>query len=98
MKQLMLEITNPVGLHARPAALFVKCTKTSQSIIRVRNGTKSGKWVDGKSILGVLTLGVQKGHTIEITFEGPDEEKSAEALKQLVDSDFSEPDQDTNPV
>ncbi len=88
MKQLLLEVRNSVGLHARPAALFVKSAKSSQSTIRVRNATKQGSWADGKSILGVLALGVQMGHSIEITLEGPDEEEAAETIKRLIDNDF----------
>lgn len=92
MKRLELEITNSVGLHARPASLFVKHAKISQCSIRVRNATKESSWSDGKSIIGVLTMGVQQGHMIEITFDGPDEETAAQRIKHLIECDFAEAD------
>ena len=62
-----VKVINEVGLHARPAALFVAKAASFKSDIRIHNATKAGKWVSAKSILGVLTLGVEKDHEIEIT-------------------------------
>ncbi len=89
MKQLRLDVTNAVGLHARPAALFVAEASRFTSKIRVRNATGNSGWVDAKSILSVLTLGVEQHHEIEITAEGPDEEQAAAALERLIASDFA---------
>ena len=90
MEQLRLRVANEVGLHARPAALFVNAAKSSKSKIRVRNATTEGKWVDAKSILGVLTLGVEKDHEIELTAEGPDEVETLARIGDLIRSDFAE--------
>lgn len=88
MKQLRLEVTSAVGLHARPAALFVAEASRFTSKIRVRNATGTSGWADAKSILSVLTLGVEQHHVIELTAEGPDEEQAAAALERLIASDF----------
>ncbi len=90
MKDLKLLITNPVGLHARPATLFVKCAKLSNSDIRVRNASEYGSWVDAKSIMAILTLGVEKDHYIEVSIDGPDEESTAQSIKSLVENGFQE--------
>lgn len=83
-----LTITNRVGLHARPAALFVNVAKSCQSLIQIRNVTKNGEWCNAKSILGVLTLGVERDHQIELKAEGPDEEQAIQSLSALVSSNF----------
>ncbi|MDQ7820194.1 MAG: HPr family phosphocarrier protein [Armatimonadota bacterium] len=89
MKRLRLTVVNEVGLHARPAAVFVSEAARFASRIRVRNATTDSGWVDAKSILSVLTLGVEQNHEIEIAVEGPDEDQAAAALERLVASDFA---------
>lgn len=89
MKQLRVKVTNAVGLHARPAAVFVGEAGRFASQIRVRNATRNTPWVDAKSILSVLTLGVEPHHEIEIMADGPDDTRAAEALQQLIASDFA---------
>ena len=83
-----LTIMNKVGLHARPAALFV------QTAARFRDTrvevVKDGTVRDAKSILSVLTLGVSQGTTITVRAEGPQAEAAVEALTDLVDRDFGE--------
>lgn len=88
MEQLRAKILADVGLHARPAALFVGVAKKHASKVRVRNATTEGKWVDAKSILGVLTLGVEQDHEIEVTAEGPDEAQVIAALGALIKANF----------
>ena len=83
-----LIVKNEVGLHARPAALFVKTANKFQSKIMVRNLTRDSKAVPAKSILSVLTLAVGCNHEINIEAEGPDAEAAVAALKHLVESDF----------
>jgi len=83
-------IQNEVGLHARPAALFVQTAAKFQAKIKVRNTTRSTPFVDAKSILSVLGLGVSCGHEIEITAEGEDEQKAVEAMTRLIENDFIE--------
>jgi len=72
-----------VGLHARPAALFVKAAAGFSALIRLRLGEKE---VDGKSILGVMQLGATGGTTVEIVADGPDAEVALTALVALVGS------------
>jgi|YelNatPaOPRAMG01_1025707.scaffolds.fasta_scaffold00290_47 phosphocarrier protein HPr len=89
MIKLHLKVINAVGLHARPAAIFVREAAKFKSTIRVCNATTDRKWADAKSILGVLTLGVEKDHEIDLEIDGPDEELAASRLKGLIESDFS---------
>ena len=89
MKQLRVNVTNAVGLHARPAAVFVSEAGRFASQVRVRNVSRNTPWVDAKSILSVLTLGVEPQHEIEIMADGPDDTQAAETLQQLIASDFA---------
>ena len=67
--QVEITITNPAGLHARPAALFVKRAKASSSKITI---TANEKKVNAKSMLGVLKLGATQGTTIAVEVDGDD--------------------------
>ncbi len=89
MQKITLTVINEVGLHARPASEFVKLASQYQSKITVRNLTTESQETDAKSILGVLTLGVEKGHQIELTGDGVDEKKAIQALHELIESDFA---------
>jgi phosphotransferase system HPr (HPr) family protein len=80
-------VHNKVGLHARPAALFVQAAMAHQSKITVRNGEKSG---NAKSIMGILALGVQQNDTITINADGPDEMDALTVLTRLVNDNFGE--------
>jgi phosphotransferase system HPr (HPr) family protein len=70
-----------VGLHARPAALFVQQAAAFSSTIRLSCGERTA---DGKSILGVLQLGASAGSTVEIRAEGEDAEAAAEGLATFI--------------
>jgi len=70
-----------VGLHARPAALFVQQASGFSSTIRLTCGERTA---DGKSILGVLQLGASAGSAVEIRAEGDDAEAAAEALAAFI--------------
>lgn len=83
-------VTHPVGLHARPAAEFVKTAGKFPCNITVCNLTTAGKTVNAKSILSVLTLGVQQGHTIRIETDGEKEEEALAGLKDLIQTNFGE--------
>jgi phosphotransferase system HPr (HPr) family protein len=89
MQTIQLKVINPVGLHARPAAEFVKSAAQFKSKIAVRNLTRQTATVDAKSILSVLTLGVEKDHEVELTAEGEDEAQAIQSLRQLIESDFA---------
>lgn len=81
-------IQNEVGLHARPAALFVKeANRFKETRVEVVMGDVVR---DAKSILGVLTLGVKQGTTIAIRAEGPEAEQALKSLSDLVNRDFKE--------
>jgi phosphotransferase system HPr (HPr) family protein len=88
--ELELDVRNPSGLHARPAAVFVKAAAGFASDIRVANVTTGSAGVPAKSIIGVLGLGVQPGHRIRLRVEGPDEAVAADALRALVESGLGE--------
>lgn len=88
MKITKLTLNNDEGLHARPGALFVQTANRFKSQIKVRNLTKNTKASDGKSILGLLVLGVEKNHVIELEIDGEDEETATTCLKLLIESDF----------
>jgi phosphotransferase system HPr (HPr) family protein len=91
MAEVTVEIRNPSGLHARPAATFVKAAAGFKSDIRVVNLTRdSARAAAAKSVLGVLGLGVAKGHSIRITAEGPDADEAVRALEALVEAGIGE--------
>ena len=90
MQTAELVVRNKVGLHARPAATFVKAAGSFKCNLRVRNLTAQRGPVNAKSIISVLTLGVEQGHTVEIAADGEDEAQAVEALRRLVDSNFGE--------
>ncbi len=90
MKRLEITVTNKVGLHARPAADFVKTAGKFKSKINVKNLTEESDTVNAKSILKVLTIGVAENHQVEITAEGEDEEAAIAALEALIQSNFGE--------
>ena len=83
-------IENEVGLHARPAELFVQTAAKFKYKIKVRNTTRGTPYMDAKSILSDLGLGVAKGHQIEVTIEGEDEQAALETITRLIESDFAE--------
>jgi phosphocarrier protein len=82
-----VQITNRLGLHARAAARFVHLANLFQARIVVSKGTTR---VDGKSILGLLTLAAAKGARIRLAADGEDEKKALKALKKLIGDRFGE--------
>jgi phosphocarrier protein HPr len=85
MLEVQLEIKNDVGLHARPAALFVQTANAFKSEITARNGDASA---NAKSILGILTLGAGKGAVITVSAEGDDAAQALKALEELAARNF----------
>lgn len=90
MAEATIQVKNKVGLHARPAALFVQTANKFQSKIKVKNLTTAGDFVDAKSIIMVLTLGVMKDHEVLIQTEGSDSDAALGAMKALIENDFGE--------
>lgn len=80
-------ITNKVGLHARPATLFVQEAARFQAQIQVRHGEKNA---NAKSILGVLKLSASQGTELFIRAEGDDAAEAVQALVALVERKFDE--------
>ncbi len=78
------------GLHARPASQFVKLANSFSANILVANMTRGSEAVNAKSILSVLSLGVQKDHTVQIQAEGADEQAALDALVILITRNFGE--------
>ncbi|MBS4534791.1 HPr family phosphocarrier protein [Clostridium sp. D2Q-14] len=74
-------VNNKIGLHARPAALFVQTASKFLSKISIE---KDGKKINGKSIMGVMALGVCQGDTIIIAASGEDEKKAVDDLENLL--------------
>ena len=87
MPEIELVITNKVGLHARPASLFVQEASKYQSEITVRKGDETG---DAKSILDLLTLGIDQGSILRIQAEGQDAAEALNALQALHANNFFE--------
>lgn len=80
-------LTNPTGLHARPASLLVQTAAKFKSSITLE---KDGRSVNAKSIMGVLSLGADKGSKVKISVEGEDAEEALKALLDLVHNNFGE--------
>jgi phosphotransferase system HPr (HPr) family protein len=80
-----LVIRNPSGLHARPAALFVKTAASFASDLTITNLSRDpARSVNPKSLLALLTLGVSSGHEVRISADGADADAAIAALEQLV--------------
>ena len=82
-----VRIVNELGLHARPAAAFVKVAGRYQSDIQIRRDDMT---VNGKSIMGVMTLAAERGSELVIVAEGADAEAAVQALAGLVKGGFKE--------
>jgi phosphotransferase system HPr (HPr) family protein len=80
-------ILNKLGIHARPAAQFVKTANRFQSEIRVE---KDGEEVDGKSIMGLMMLAAGHGSVIAVSAEGEDADAAIAAIEDLITRKFEE--------
>ncbi len=84
--QKTVVISNPQGLHARPAELLVRLAMQFESDVEV---IRDGQRVDAKSILNVLTLGAGQGTEITLQAQGADAQEAVEALARLIESEFA---------
>jgi len=82
-----LEIKNKLGLHARAAALLVQTVTRFSAEVKI---SKDGQVVDGRSILGVLTLAATRGSKIHVEAKGEDAEEAVRAIEKLVEKKFNE--------
>ena len=78
MKEFKYVITDPEGIHARPAGILVKQAAGYQSSVKIAKGEKSA---DAKRIFGVMGLAVKTGEEVTITVEGADEDTAAAELE-----------------
>lgn len=83
----VMTIMNRLGLHARPAALFVQEAGKFKSQIHV---VKDGLQVNGKSVMGLMLLAAERGSRLTIKADGPDEARALEALEKLFARNFDE--------
>ncbi len=86
MIERQVKVHSEVGLHARPAANFVKTAQRFSSRITVTNLTRQGEPVDAKSLLQLLKIAVAKDHEIRIVAEGDDEQQAVDTLADLVET------------
>ncbi len=82
-----IEVTNQVGLHARPATFFIQKANEFKSSIWVE---KEERRVNAKSLLGILSLGIVGGAKIRIIADGADEQLAVDGLVKLVEGGFAE--------
>ena len=85
MKEFDFVVTDPKGIHARPAGLIVKAAKKFESNISVFKGARKG---DLKKIFTVMALGVKQGETIKVQVEGADEEQAASTVEAFLKENF----------
>jgi phosphocarrier protein HPr len=83
----VVTIVNRLGLHARPAAMFVRIASRYKAEVWVK---KDAEEVNGKSIMGLMMLAAGQGSKLHIRCEGPDADKAVEELEQLIASKFNE--------
>jgi phosphocarrier protein HPr len=87
MIEHVVRIRNRLGLHARAAVKFVNLANRFTADVRIE---KDGSDVDGKSILGILTLAATQGSEITLRLNGEDEAAALRAIVELIDGRFGE--------
>lgn len=91
MAEAEIEVRNPSGLHARPAATFVRAAGGFVSDVRVTNLSRNAdRSASAKSVLGVMGLAVGRGHLIRITADGEDADDAVATLTGLVEAGLGE--------
>lgn len=86
-KRVQVVVSNRLGIHARPANLIARTAMAYVSQVEI---TKGNECIDAKSIISLLTLGAEKGTTLEISAAGEDAESALEAIRALFDRQFDE--------
>lgn len=81
MKKFEYTITDPLGIHARPAGLLVKAVKALDSTVTIEK--VGGKSAEAKKLMAVMGLGIKQGDTVTVTVEGANEEADCAALEQF---------------
>ncbi|RJP66589.1 MAG: HPr family phosphocarrier protein [Ignavibacteriales bacterium] len=87
MLEIVVKIVNNAGLHTRPAATIVKLAAKYKSEFFIN---KDGLHINGKSIIGVMTLAAEKGSELVLTFDGPDENEASAEIADYFNRGFDE--------
>ena len=80
-------VRNRAGVHTRPASMIVREASRFDAEFFIR---KDGYEINGKSIIGVMTLAAEQGATLDLVFEGDDEQEAADAMEALFERGFGE--------
>lgn len=80
-------VRNRAGLHTRPASMLVRTASQFKSDVFLRRDNYE---INGKSVIGVMTLAAEQGATLELVVEGEDEEDAADAIAELFEDGFGE--------
>ena len=86
MKRKKVKVLNEAGLHARPSSVLVKTASGFESEFEIE---MYGYRVNGKSILGLMTLAAEKGAEMELILDGPDEDEAMKTLTKLFKNKFN---------
>lgn len=81
MKQFTYTVTDPVGIHARPAGLLVKAIKALDSTVTIAKA--DGKSAVAVKLMALMGLGIKQGDTVTVTIEGGNEDANAAAMEQF---------------
>ncbi len=81
-------VSHNTGLHARPAAIFAKTAVTFSSTIQLENLTKGTEPINAKSVLLILSAGIQMNDRLRISADGIDEDAAVHTLSRLITSNF----------
>lgn len=84
------QIVNPSGLHARPAATFVKAASRYDADVRIVDLDTGGDEVSGRSLLALMALGVRQGARVRVSASGPQAQQALDELRALIDDGFGE--------
>ena len=85
MKAFEYTITDPVGIHARPAGILVKEIKKYASTVTVIKGEKA---VNALKLMALMGMGIKQGDTVKVTVEGADEDAAAAAIEEFFKADL----------
>lgn len=91
VRSVELVVSNPSGLHARPATVFTQAAARFSSNVTVENLDRGKGPVNAKSILLLLTAGVSRGQRIRLSADGPDEDEAIDTLVAMIEDGLGEP-------
>ncbi len=86
MKQFTYVVTDPMGIHARPAGLLVKAAKTLDSTITIAKA--DGKSANATKLMAVMGLAIKAGNTVTVTVEGGEEEANFQTLQDFFQNNL----------